>query len=256
VSSSSFPSEGLRVLVVDDEELACRNLRRKLLELGDMGSVDVMTDPAEAVVRLRESPPDVVFLDVRMPGLSGFEVLAHFPERERPFAAIFCTAYDEHATAAFEAAALDYLLKPVEPTRLAAAVSRARRFLSGAARDELERARTQGLVGWLERVVARYRGGLEVVPLDEVVAISSEAHQAVAYTRDAEHVLESSLSALEPQLDPARFVRTHRAHLVQVKYVVAVHGDEVRLAGGRAVPLSRRARKAVLERVAKALPAK
>ncbi len=246
MSSSSSPAEGLRVLVVDDEELACRNLRRKLLAAGGVASVEHTTDPADAVVRLRDEPPDLLLLDVRMPGLSGFDVLAHFPEPERRFAVVFCTAYDEHAAAAFEVAALDYLVKPVDPARLATALARVRRQRPASPPD-LARARAAGLAGFLERVVARYKGGAQVVELAQVQVLSSEAHRTVAYTREAEHVLDPSLAALEPQLDPERFVRCHRAHVVQLSHVSAVEADEVVLVGGRRVPLSRRCRTAVLE---------
>lgn len=251
MSSSSCLDEGLRILVVDDEELACRNLRRKLLAAGGIASVEHTTDPAEAVGVLRASPPDLLLLDVRMPGLSGFDVLAHFPEAERPFVVVFCTAFGEHAPAAFEAAALDYLLKPVDPARLSAALARVRRHLAlrppACAPSDLERARAAGIAGWLERVVARSSGGVEVVDLSEVMLLSSEAHHAVAYTRAGEHVLDASLAALEAQLDPRRFARCHRAHLVQLVFVTAVDKDEVVLAGRRRVPLSRRCRTALVE---------
>jgi two-component system LytT family response regulator len=251
MSSSTSPDSGLRALVIDDEELACRGLRRKLLASGGVAAVDVTTDPAKGVTMLRDAPPDVVFLDVQMPGLTGFDVLAQFPEPDRPFAVVFCTAHDKHATRAFEAAALDYLVKPVDPTRLAAALARVRRHLRPAEhRTELARAREAKLVGWLERLVVRTRVGVAVVPVDDVVAIASEAHRAVAYTRDAEHVLEPSLAALEPQLDPARFARSHRAFGVGLAHVVAVEGEEVALAGGRRVPVSRRNRTAFLAAVA------
>jgi DNA-binding LytR/AlgR family response regulator len=170
---------------------------------------------------------------------------------------VFCTAHDRHATRAFEAAALDYLVKPVDPARLAAALARVRRRLaprasraSGGERlgAELARARAANLVGWFERLVVRTRsrGKVEIVPVDDVLVFASEAHRAVAYTRDAEHVLEPSLAALEPQLDPARFARVHRAFVVGLAHVEGVEGDEVVLAGGRRAPISRRNRTAFL----------
>ncbi|MGC4121765.1 MAG: LytTR family DNA-binding domain-containing protein [Myxococcales bacterium] len=247
MSSSSSQAEGLRVLIVDDEELACRNLRRKLLAAGGVVSAEHTTDPAQAVVRLRDDPPDLVLLDVRMPGLSGFDVLAHFPEPERSFAVVFCTAFDEHAARAFEAAALDYLVKPVDPERLATALARVRRHRAAAPVPDLDRARKAGIAGYLEKVVARFKGGVQIVELSQVQVLSSEAHRTVAYTRDAEHVLDPSLAALEPQLDPTRFARCHRAHVIQLGQVQAVEADETVLAGGRRVPLSRRCRAVVLE---------
>ncbi len=249
MSSPSSPSEGLSVLVVDDEELACRNLARKLLAAGGVREVATETDPLEAVSRLRASPPDLLLLDVRMPGLDGFEVLAHFPEAERRFAVVFCTAHDEHAGAAFDAAALDYLVKPVDPARLAAALARVRRLRPAEhpASGDLARARAAGVTGWLERVLVRFQGRAEVLDLAEVQVLSSEAHRTVAYTGSGEHVLEPSLAAIEPQLDPRRFVRCHRAHLVQLQHIAAVEGDEVVLRGGRRVPLSRRCRSSVVD---------
>lgn len=252
MSSSSCLNDGLSVLVVDDEELACRNLRRKLLSVGGVGSVETTTDPLDAVVRLRASPPDLVLLDVHMPGLSGFDLLAHFPETERAFTVVFCTAFDEHAAQAFEAAALDYLIKPVDPARLAATLGRVRRHLARGAEvppgaSDLARARAAGVASWLERVVVRTSAGVEVVQLDDVELLSSEAHHAVAYTAHREHVLDASLAALSAQLDPARFCRCHRAHIVRLSAVVAVDHDQVRLTSGRRAPLSRRCRAALIE---------
>lgn len=249
MSSASASSEGLSVLVVDDEELACRNLARKLLAAGGVREVATETDPVLAVARLREQPPDLLLLDVRMPGLDGFELLAHFPEAERRFAVVFCTAHDEHAGAAFDAAALDYLVKPVDPARLGAALARVRRLRPAPdpAAGDLARARAAGITGWLERVLVRFQSRVEVLDLAKVELLSSEAHRTVAYTATAEHVLEPSLAAIEPQLEPGRFVRCHRAHLVQVQRIAAVEGDEVVLRGGRRVPLSRRCRTAVVE---------
>ena len=253
MSSSCSRVEGLRALIVDDEELACRNLKKKLLTVGGVASVEHVTDPAEAVSRLREARFDLLLLDIQMPGLTGFELLAHFPEAEREFAVVFCTAHDEHALAAFEAAALDFLVKPVDPERLALALARVRRHLADpngrASSAVLVRAREAGLAGWLERVVARFGGRLEIVELADVLVLSSEAHRTVAYTRDAEHVLEPSLAVLEPQLDPARFVRCHRAHVVQISKITAIEKVEVVLIGGHRVPLSRRCRGAVMEKV-------
>jgi two-component system LytT family response regulator len=255
--SSLSPDSGLRTLVVDDEELACRGLRRKLLASGAVAAAETTTDPAHAVVRLRDDPPDVVFLDVQMPGLSGFDVLAQFPEPERSFAVVFCTAYDAHATRAFEAAALDYLVKPVDAARLSAALARVRRFVqtielrsNAVSTSELARARGSGLFAWLERLVVRSRNGARVVDVSDVVAFASEAHRAVAYTPGEEHVLDPSLAAIEPQLDPSRFARCHRAFIVNLTRVEAVSGDTISLTGGRAVPLSRRNRKVFLDALA------
>ena len=256
MSNSSSPEQALRVLIVDDEELACRNLKRKVLAVGE-AVVECLTDPAEAVSRLRLAPPDLLLLDIQMPGLTGFEVLAHFPERERPFAVVFCTAHDEHAIAAFQVAALDYLVKPVDPVRLSAALARVRRHSvtrkqdSSAAPSDLDRARAQGMTGWLQRVVTQFQGSLRVVSVLDVLVFSSEAHRTVAYARDEEHVLEASLAALESQLDPNQFLRCHRAHLVQLRCIAGVEGASLVLTEGLRVPLARRCRAAVLAKLSK-----
>lgn len=206
MSTSSSPEPSLRILVVDDEELACRNLKRKLLAAGET-LIDYATDPAEAVMLLHRAPPDLLLLDIQMPGLTGFDVLAHFPEQERRFAVVFCTAHDEHAVQAFEAAALDYLVKPVDPVRLSAMLTRVRRqcvahpMARGTSASDIERARLAGMTDWLQRVVAHFHGGVEIVSLSDVLVLSSEAHRTVAYTAGGEYVLDASLAALEPQLD-------------------------------------------------------
>lgn len=255
MSTSSPPEQSLRILIVDDEELACRNLKRKLLAGGET-VIDYTTDPAEAVMLLHRAPPDLLLLDVQMPGLTGFDVLAHFPERERRFAVVFCTAHDEHAVQAFEAAALDYLVKPVDPARLSATLTRVRRqcvphhTACVPPPSDMERARLAGMTGWLQRVVAHFHGGIEIVSLCDVLVLSSEAHRTVAYTASAEYVLDASLAALEAQLDPNRFLRCHRAHIVQLSQVTAVESAEIVLTGQRRVPLARRCRAAVLARLA------
>lgn len=174
MSAPSCRTEGLSVLVVDDEELACRNLRRKLLSVGGVGSVETTTDPLDAVVRLRASPPDLVLLDVHMPqGSRGSICWRTSPRPSGPSPAWPWTAFDEHAARAFEAAALDYLIQPVDPARLAATLGwcagtwRARlevpAGVSHLARGPAPRGSPRGSTGsWCERArgggAARRRG--------------------------------------------------------------------------------------------------
>jgi DNA-binding LytR/AlgR family response regulator len=238
-----------RVLVVDDEPLVRDGLLRKLAAWSG-GPLDGKgaADPHEALALIRSWRPQIVLLDIAMPGMTGFELLGQLGEADRRFALVFCTAYAEHAIRAFEAAALDYLLKPVDPERLDEALRRA--LASVRSWERWERALPAEP---LERLAARTRKGVAVVAAADVARLTSEAHETVAYAVDGtELVLDLSLAELETRLDPRRFFRCHRAHIVNLAHVTGVldaeTGPVVELARGAGrVPLARRRRTALLD---------
>lgn len=238
----------LRVLVADDEPLARQHLR-ELLRDYPAAVVAECADGLAAAEAIAQSSPDLVFLDVAMPGLDGFEVIETVsPERMPPV--IFITAHDEHAVRAFEVHALDYLLKPVSSARLRAALRvamdqvRERRIgeLEAALRGMLEsrqphRFRRFCLVKRGERMV--------VVDLEQAEAIESAGNYVRLHLADGSPLFRCTLSGLEAQLDPGRFVRVHRSHLVNVERVKFLDkgfaGDlTITLASGRRAPLQRR----------------
>lgn len=221
-----------RVVIVDDEPLARERIRTLLAPHSDVRLVAECGDGEEAVRVLLAERPDVVFLDVQMPELNGFEVLEALPPGERP-AVIFVTAYDEHAVRAFEVNAVDYLLKPVEPRRFEAALARVRerRAPPGASEAGLEAvlAELRRTRAWPSRLVVRDGSRVTFVRTEEIDWIDAAGNYARLHVGKAVHLLREPLKVLETRLDPERFLRVHRSAIVNLERVVSVepyfHGE-------------------------------
>lgn len=223
----------VRVLVADDEPVARAGLRRMLATIGWVECVgEAASGPAtvEAVDRLQ---PDVVLLDIQMPGLSGLEVLRK--ARHAPHV-IFTTAFAQHAVTAFELGALDYLLKPFGVERLSAALERVRATLGEPATmstaDRLLEALSQGP---MTRLFVRQGPSIIVVPVSDVAWFEADGDYVIAHAGATRHVMHLSLQRLETRLDPVRFSRLHRAHIVNLDHVTGFRS----VAGGRLVAVLR-----------------
>lgn len=196
----------MKTLIVDDEALARGRLRGLLKELGDIELVGEATDGLQAVALAQSLQPDLLLLDIQMPGMDGLEVARHVASFERPPAVVFCTAYDEHALAAFEAHAVDYVVKPVRLERLRAAIDKARRYASAElAPVNGARQRTH--------LCARLRGTLRLIPVDDVRFLQAEEKYVVVHHAGGEDLIEDSLKSLEAEFGE-RFLRIHRNCLV------------------------------------------
>jgi len=209
----------LNVLIVDDEPLARARLCRLVTELDEDISAEEAGNGPEALRRVQQDAIDVVLLDIRMPGMDGIEVARHLKHLDRAPAVIFTTAYDSHALQAFEASAIDYLLKPIRRGRLKDALERAR-TLTGRQIDTLEvadpaagKARTH--------VSASLKGDLKLVPVDDVRFFRAEHKYVVARHDHGELVLDEALSALEEEFKQD-FMRVHRNALVALALVRAL----------------------------------
>ena len=231
----------LRVLVVDDEAPARGRLRQLLSERPDLEIVGEAEDGVEAIERIQELAPDVVFLDIQMPGCSGLDVAASLGPA-RP-AIIFCTAFDQHAVDAFELQALDYLLKPVTRARLDASLAR----VSPAATrsSDPDAPETATLPGSPTRFLARRGARYKVVPLAEVVAFSFDEGQTRLHTATEQLLMQPTLAQLLRRLDPARFFQVSRAAVVHLDAVreARPHTDgtgQIVLSNGTTVEVSRR----------------
>lgn len=215
----------IRTLLVDDEELARSALRRALLAAPEFEGFEIVGEAAngvEALEAIDEFRPDVIFLDIEMPGFGGFEVIRQLSD---PPAIVFVTAYDEYAVRAFEANALDYLLKPVQPERLRRALTRVRqRFADRSADRALEQnARIAEIVahrsGPVKRLAARRGKRIVIVPLREIVRIEIEDKLVFACTAKERLLLEKSIGELETMLEPVGFLRISRGELVNLEMV-------------------------------------
>ena len=232
----------VRTYVVDDEPVARAGLRGMLRAFDWVEVVGEAADGEAAVAGIDALRPELVFLDVQMPGLLGTDVLRRL---ERPPFVIFTTAFSEHAVSAFELGAVDYLLKPFGPSRLAAAMERVRSALGEPASvDPFERLSGALAGGPISRLFVRIGGTLVPLPVDRVSWFEADGDYVVAHAGTARHLLHLSLSRLESRLDPRRFARVHRAHIVNLDQVRAFRRDargnlEAELLDGARVAVSR-----------------
>ncbi len=241
---------GIRVLIVDDEPIARKGIRRLLDEAPDMEIVGECGDGAEAVSAIRKQSPDLVFLDVQMPELDGFETLEKVGVDQGP-EIIFVTAYDEYTLQAFDVHALDYLLKPVNPERFHKALGRARARLQNKSSESLNRTLLALLENYRreERVATRFAvktpQGALLVDADDVDWIEAAGNYVRLRAGAQAHLVSETISGMENRLDPRKFLRIHRSRIVNLERIKLLrplfHGeyeivlkDGTRLASGRA----------------------
>jgi two-component system response regulator AlgR len=229
----------LRVLVVDDEPLARERLSHLVEELPDVELAGVAASAEEALLLAGRLRPEVVLLDIRMPGMDGLEAAHHLARMPEPPAVIFTTAYDQHALAAFDAQAAGYLLKPVRSEKLREALERARR----PTRAQLARI-AEGPAGPRTRIAVRARDELRLIPVENILCFIAEQKYTTLRHSGGEELIEESLKALEEEF-AARFVRVHRNSLAAVAHIEGLERDTegrhfVRLRGGGSLAVSRR----------------
>jgi two-component system LytT family response regulator len=234
----------IRVLIVDDEPPARRKVRRGLERDADIGEIREAGSGEEAIAALRDFEPDLVFLDVQMPGIDGFSVLAAAPE-PRAFHVIFLTAHERHALRAFDAEALDYLLKPVDPDRFDRALDRAKEQVrlrtAPAARD-----RTRP---FLKRLFVQAHAKEIVLPVERIDWADAARNYVDLHAAGTVYTVRMTLEQLVSQLDPAQFVRVNRSQLVNLDSVKELqpwfHGERlIVLKDGRELTWTRRFRAA------------
>ena len=238
------PRDGIHALIVDDEALARRNLTVLLRGDPEIASVLECESGEEAIEVMRESKHSLVFLDVQMPECGGFDVLEMLGN-DLPPAIIFVTAYQEYALRAFEAGALDYLLKPFDSARFIRALDRAKEKISHYLPQQRQ---------WAQRLVIKGRGQVVFVEVPEIDWIESAGYYACLHVGSQTHVMRRTLTELERDLGDEKFMRTHRSSIVNLDRVQGLDlqdgGDyEVLLKSGTRLQLSRRFRKEVQKRI-------
>ncbi|MDX1647518.1 MAG: LytTR family DNA-binding domain-containing protein [Longimicrobiales bacterium] len=255
----------VRVVVCEDEPLARDAMVAYLADVSWVEIVATAEDGREALRLIHKHEPDLVFLDVRMPGLSGLEVLEAL--RHRP-AVVFTTAFDEYAIGAFEHGAVDYLVKPFGRDRLVQTLDRVRVRLVGEARarraevrarrarsDAKERAeRADGGEGWVERIFARHGSAIVPVRVGEIRHLEAVDGGVELHTADRALHVASTLGEVESRLDPGDFVRVHRSHVINLAHVASIrrYDDrrlQIRLDDGTKILASRAGSKALREMI-------
>jgi DNA-binding LytR/AlgR family response regulator len=242
----------IRAVLVDDEQPARERLRQLLAAHADIEVAGEAEDGVQAAERIAELQPDVVFLDIQMPGASGLDVAASLGAR-RPLV-IFCTAFDQYAVDAFELSATDYLLKPINRARLAAALDRVRHAAKGESYSRALASATRGAGLSPTRFLARRGARYKVVPLTDVVAFTFTEGVTRVITTSETLTMQPTLAALGRRLDPAEFCQVSRTVLVRLDAVrearpFADGTGEAILSNGQVIPVTRRRWRALMEKL-------
>lgn len=214
----------IRSLIVDDEPLARGRVRMLLEEHPDFEIVGEAGNGEEALERIRELEPDLLFLDIQMPGVSGLELLETLSSEARPHA-VFLTAYDEYAVDAFDAAALDYVLKPIEPQRFARALDRVRQTFGSESERKNAQAAVERLLSTLSSdrprrfVVRKAKGRRILVAAETIQWVTAERNYVRLHTDSGSHLLRETMSKMEERLDPHAFARIHRSAIIRIEAI-------------------------------------
>lgn len=233
----------IHVVLADDEVLARQKLRLLLRDEPDCEIVGECATAGETIELVGATRPDLLFLDIRMPGMDGFDVIGALSARsDFPMPRlIFTTAYDQYAVRAFEVHAVDYLLKPFAAERLRAAVQRVREKMDSA-EDGTEHNRNGSR--YTSRIVFKSRGRILFLPVSDIRWIGAEENYVRISTGSESHLLRETMAHLEERLDPQQFLRVHRSFMVNLQYVKEVRTEAdgeaaVLLASGQKIPMSR-----------------
>jgi two-component system, LytTR family, response regulator len=214
----------LQAVIVDDESPARRRVRDLLAEEPDIAIAAECASGREGIAAVITHQPDLLFLDIQMPEVNGFDVLRALPARNLP-AVIFTTAYDQHALEAFEVHALDYLLKPFKAARFKAAIQRAREHVRKRHAGETDvrivalLERFQNTRAYTTRFVIKAASRVVIVKADEIDWIESASNYALLHVGDKTHVLRETMRSLEEQLSPEQFVRVSRSAIVNIERI-------------------------------------
>ena len=256
-------SARIRVLIVDDEPLARERIREILEQHPEIEVVGECTNGREAIEAVNESPPDLIFLDIQMPETDGFAVIEAIPPDRMP-CVIFVTAYDQYAVRAFDVLALDYLLKPFDRERFEKALNRAKKQImsqQGSNLGErilraLEEIKTRPV--YLERLVIKTSGHIFFLKTEEVDYFEAEGNYVRLHSGKESYLLRDTISAIESQVDPKKFLRIHRSTIVNIDRIQELqpwfHGEyRVILSSGAELTLSRTYREKLHELLGRTL---
>ncbi len=221
----------MRALIVDDEPLVRRGVILRLRKFRDVEVVGECGDGATAVEKILGLSPDLVFLDVQMPGMDGFAVLRALPKERLP-GVIFLTAYEQHALRAFEVHAIDYLLKPMSNARFAAALDRAQKLVDSALKTTVAERILEMLGSSPDKYASRFTvqtgSRIQVVIAEDVELIGAAGNYVELHVRGRSFLLRESISSLEQRLDPAKFIRIHRSRIVKSSRILELQSIENR----------------------------
>jgi len=233
----------MKAIIIDDERLARTELRKLLQDFPEIEIVDEASNAEEGIQKIENHNPDLIFLDIQMPGKTGFDMLSELDHAPQ---VIFTTAYDEYALKAFEVNALDYLLKPVEPRRLADAVEKLRRSTTnGSGEKAINHSEPTSILSETDQVFVKDGERCWFVKLSEVRLFESVGNYAKVFFSNNKPLILKSLNALEERLDDKVFFRANRKHIVNLRLIDKIEpyfngGLLLELKGGEKIEVSRR----------------
>ncbi|MEJ2543285.1 MAG: LytTR family transcriptional regulator DNA-binding domain-containing protein [Calditrichaceae bacterium] len=236
--------ESIRTIIVDDEELARHSLKLSLEKFKQISIIGECSNGFEAVKSINELKPDVVFLDIQMPKLNGFDVVELLADDTPEI--IFVTAFDEYAINAFDANALDYLLKPVNSERIKITIERLEEKISNKAKPALKtilKEITQKNLP-LQRILIKEHTNVYVIPVNEITHLEAQDDYVLIHTKNNSYLKNERISILEAELDSQNFIRLHRSFLVNIDFINRIESyskdsKRVKLKSGIEVPVSR-----------------
>lgn len=233
----------LRTIIIDDEELARQLVAKYCENHSDIEVIGHCADGFEAVKTINQLKPDLVFLDVQMPKLDGFELLEILDHRPQ---VIFTTAYNEYAIRAFEQNAVDYLLKPFSRERFDQALDKVRTLLNQHQKPGFTTASltVQPLTEYLNRVVVKNGSKIKIIPAEQILYFEAQDDYVMVYTPDAHYLKQQTMKHFESVLDPRTFIRTHRSYIVRIDAIQQIEPYEkdshiIKLSTGVRLPVSR-----------------
>ena len=227
----------IKVLLIDDEPLATALLQEYLQDFPDLETVQICHDGFEGLKAIQTHKPDLIFLDVEMPRINGFEMLELL---ETAPSVIFTTAYGQHAVRAFDSQAIDYLLKPFSKTRFAQAIQKFRTSTDNPLRQPLEGDKEE----YIQRVVLKDKNSIKIIPVEEILFLEANDDYVNIHTKEGRFLKKKTLSSLEKVLDPKLFIRVHRSYIIKVDQISKIEPYEkegylIKLATGHSVPVSK-----------------
>ncbi|AWW29838.1 DNA-binding response regulator [Echinicola strongylocentroti] len=232
----------IKTIIIDDEPLAAQLVEEYLEGFPDFKVVAICQDGFQGLKAIHQYEPDLIFLDVQMPRINGFEMLELL---EHPPAVIFSTAFDEYAVKAFDNHAVDYLLKPFSQSRFEAAIKKFSLQESGASVQQLLASKGQMIQEeFASRIVLKEKGEIKVIPVNEVAFFEANDDFVNIHIKGKKYLKNRTLKFLESVLDPRKFVRVHRSYLVNIAEITSVEpyqkeGNVLRLRRGDTIPVSR-----------------
>ncbi|WP_263367778.1 LytR/AlgR family response regulator transcription factor [Edaphobacter bradus] len=237
----------IQAVLADDEVLARQKLRHLLREIPEIQVVGEGATAAETIDLVRTAKPDLLFLDIRMPDMDGFDVIGRLSETvgDSMPSVIFTTAYDRYALRAFEIHAVDYLLKPFTLERFRAATQRALQHIKNLRQNpQAQTGKAKNGSPYTTRIVFKSKGRILFLPVSEICWIGAEENYVRICTQSESHLLRETMSRIEEKLDPSTFLRVHRSSIVNLQYVKEVRPENdgdygVVLRNGQRIPMSR-----------------